>query len=1046
VADSLGDRKERPYLFRSGPRQQKEQPPGGELCISTPDTRHTGEILFLHEAAARPCRHEDHLRRSPSQGDRNVPGSDRGQERASSLFITLQGKKGAVKRKTWKVKALKPGEVFTLREAFRPEGGKTILVATVKDPVNRKNNSMKKTYLPGITALKGLNRLQVRSVPRKVKREHASKPASTGFKAKILTKDLIKKPIPASRISKSRNLTPTTRQGSLSGFLYPRKVDKLALGYPCQIQWSLPEQSEDTRLSLVLTAVDTSQPVPDITLASGLGPNVRAYTWNINPFLPEGTYKLFLLIEAGSAIAGIESDPFRLVSFKFFYKSHAVEPRNPRVGEKVTVSMTYWMNAENVKGITVGCIKIKGPWGFHLGHRMTIEIPETEENGLKLITLKTTFTPPLAGGYYEFFDPDVTNRFPHSADSFKNKQFSAIFVPPLPDLFLFVNKVSDGALNEEKVFKIVVKNIGEASSAPTKVLFQLTGAEDREISIPSLEPGEESVHRVRGKWRRVAGMKTYRAVVDPDNEIVEADETNNEIRDTLRIYSHKDSVPNFPHREPHPKLIVESCYGPEDTVVSGIAYHPGVRFKNVSPDRVPLNEVLVGFFGPEIFFGERTVRIKKLYPGETIVIHPDVGWKTPGPGRFMVKQLSRKGNRIIPVKTLFSKELTVEANPEMMHNVAQAMVQRDSIMSWAQDQNQNQGKSLTILVPNREIFWTKGQRVQIAWTGTAQGPYSVTLFPEGHSNQAVVVGNNVPSSLLSLGYQVPDSLSEGKYRIMVQGTDGGGMSEVFEIRGKNAKPDLRIKAASISSGASGNPAKPYLVKFQVTIENTGGIERRLFKVLFTVDDTNKFLDVGPLGAQRTWFVEASLAVRTMGPHQVQIVADPVNDVDESDERNNIFINPSYRCQGIPDLALACRQVSNQMVYFIKNIGDGSSPETQVVFYQRGLAIPVDVESLFPGQMVKKTLRLDWMVVQIGQHFSATVNPAGSFHELRDDNNSCEGTIVQPYETTTQYVKDWQRWTKHRTSPLKAEEMTDSNRILPHTCGSNFSSTTITIPP
>ncbi|MBW1660358.1 MAG: hypothetical protein JRJ48_07665, partial [Deltaproteobacteria bacterium] len=84
---------------------------------------------------------------------------------ASSLLITLQGKKGAVKRKTWKIKALKPGEVFTLREAFRPEGGKTILVATVKDPVNTKNNTMKKTYLPGLMALRTLKQFEAKAVP-----------------------------------------------------------------------------------------------------------------------------------------------------------------------------------------------------------------------------------------------------------------------------------------------------------------------------------------------------------------------------------------------------------------------------------------------------------------------------------------------------------------------------------------------------------------------------------------------------------------------------------------------------------------------------------------------------------------------------------------------------------------------------------------------------------------------------------------------------------------------------------------------------------------
>jgi len=151
-------------------------------------------------------------------------------------------------------------------------------------------------------------------------------------------------------------------------------------------------------------------------------------------------------------------------------------------------------------------------------------------------------------------------------------------------------------------------------------------------------------------------------------------------------------------------------------------------------------------------------------------------------------------------------------------------------------------------------------------------------------------------------------------------------------------------------------------------------------------------------------------VKTVGPHSVSIEVDPENVIDESNEHNNSFTNPHYLCRGIPDLALICHQVGNMMNFHIKNVGDGPSPETQVVFRQgRSINTPIYVGKILPHQLVVKRLQLDWHVVQIGEGFSACVNPDRMFPELKDDNNSCEGTITQPYTTTTQYLRDWQRW-------------------------------------
>ncbi len=919
--------------------------------------------------------------------------------RASSVLVTFRGESGAAMRMTRKVKALKPGEVVTLRGAFRPRG-KTLIVATVKDPVNKKNNTMKKTYLPGT----GVLRILEKNLARKGDQARPGAASSTKGKGleKIAEINQIQEGVKVPRASKTpANPRPTPRQGDLYTFIHPKANETVALGCPYSLQWVIPEQAPDTRLSLVLHAVDTPQSVPELTIARGLTPDIRLFTWKVDSTLPRGKYELSLVAERGGAVAALMSVSIRLGFPSLIINNKIVEPEHPRAGESVNIKALLSVAGADATRLFLNKITIEGP-SFH-AVKMVEMVDLDAQGGMRL--LSTSFIPPLPGQYRVVFDLDVTHLYPHSTDLIREEDKTLEFqVNGTPDLLLYVNKVPDGALGEEKIFRIVVKNIGEGTSLGTTVLFQLTGSEDREISIPALDPGEESVHEVKGKWRQVTGKKIYHAIVDPANRISESDETNNEVWDTLHIYADRASIPPLKgHRKP--RLVVERCYGLEGDIAADTRYPLRLRLKNVSPDRISLPKTWIGLSGPDTI-QPKLIPLRRLYPGESIMVRLNARWKTPGTGQLVVKQLSRDGNRYRPVGTLFSKELTVEESPRAMHNVAEVVTQREPVRRLG-----GQGKHLTILRPNRDIFWVKKETVQIAWMGDVSPPYTVTLFPDGHPDQAVTIGENVTQN--TLRYEVAKSLSTGPYRLRVHGADGGGMSHIFEIRGARAKPDLKVKMGTVNDMYSGIPSMPHFVCVKVIIENTGGKQRKAFGVRIRVDDTDDQPVVGPLLKQKTAMVEARFRVEERGPHRITIEIDPENEVDESDETNNTFTVKKYFCHGYPDLRLACRQRGNMLLFYVKNIGEAPSPRTQVVFYQLSNAFPMNVPEIRPGKVITIPKRLNWQVDQIGLPYSAKVNPAKTFRELRDDNNSCSGKIVQPYDTKTDetYYRYWRTWLK-----------------------------------
>ncbi len=121
-----------------------------------------------------------------------------------------------------------------------------------------------------------------------------------------------------------------------------------------------------------------------------------------------------------------------------------------------------------------------------------------------------------------------------------NKKTITYTVKKLPDLQVWISRPSDVRVSGPKRwFQMMVRNTGYAASPASKAVLHIDGDGTHTYSVPPLAPRETypADRRIkRGiKWR-TKGRKRYSVIVDPDNKVLERNERNNRIRDSLKVY------------------------------------------------------------------------------------------------------------------------------------------------------------------------------------------------------------------------------------------------------------------------------------------------------------------------------------------------------------------------------------------------------------------------------------------------------------------------------------------------------------------------------
>ncbi len=337
--------------------------------------------------------------------------------------------------------------------------------------------------------------------------------------------------------------------------------------------------------------------------------------------------------------------------------------------------------------------------------------------------------------------------------------------------------------------------------------------------------------------------------------------------------------------------------------------------------------------------------------------------------------------------------------------------------------------TLRIISPTGATFWTRGQKVQIAWTGQARGPYELRLV-----NQDSPAGQGLVMGTVSQGngfrWTVPDDLAPGRYQVRLQARDNRTNSPIFQVHAQGL-PDLALAAADIKKITTPDSEHPYQLRIRGVIENRGGPLNQGFKIRLQAVESGINFNPSVIGGAeimvprllntRTFAFDETFPVDPEPSYDIMIHIDPDNRVAESNEDNNLFEKKGYRGMELPDLALHCGQRGGGFSCWVSNLGARPSWAATMTFActhvdEQGRTrhprlIPYSLGVMAPGDRIRVDRDLPFAPNQSGDTCTAAVNKHASFSEENLANNTT---------TFALHPADQSNWGE--TEPLGAQIM------------------------
>ncbi len=843
---------------------------------------------------------------------------------------------------------------------------------------------------------------------------------------------------PGKHVTLPKQVKISTYDVPVTRFLQPERGAVMQPNQRTLIRWAWgnSEPGPDTHLALHLSSITDPKRFPEFVIARDLPSSVRQYPWDMGAVPPGHLYRLQLYAVTGNTKNLLTSREIKIDTPHFGVFRTGTVPRNKIfVHEPMTIYADVINNGGDVSRPFDAKIKI-----YYLTHRPATPVGfVTESAPIRITALENghtarisyAFTPPIRGDYRVVCELDTTHRYIMLGDETPESTRSFTFrvrEKSAPDLYVTINKVTDGVLAiDPKHFHILVENRGTIDSPPTKVYFDLTDQARKVYDVPSLHPGDTWKHEFTKKWQSYSGgtgRKNYSVAVDPENEIAELDETNNRVSDHFHIYRAGQPMPQ--HTPIPPTMQVTDVYGlPTEPIPQDYAFHFVMRMKCVSPDRVRCG----GWVSTWIDHGRYDMFL--IQPPEYLYeswwsgsdrIHADV---STGPHTLYIKVKPWGSDTWT---SIYQYGFTVRANDNHQKALSEALAAKDSILSHGGNPLPSGGASgktvhaVTLLAPAKNKVWAAGRTYQIAWTGNATGPFTVTLIPKDHPDASIQIDNNVPGR--SLDWTVGNNLAAGLYRVKVQSADGWGLSDYFAITGNN-KPNLTFKAVSLTNKLSGDPQNPYIIEAHVIIENKGGYETKPFTVTLQATQRGVPMVQGgilldPMLDKQTTTGKIPIKVPRGGIYAIRLFADSFGKVDESNDKDNTFDNRRYRVKSYPDLRIAGRQEGQRLHFTVKNTGDGisggttiklkfktSTPSAFPGWHRQGeylVAPPIPVPSLGGGRMIAVEEPRYPFPIHGHVEYIAAVNNNRAFRELCEDNNFVAGALSATSHRS--YPDDW----------------------------------------
>ena len=501
---------------------------------------------------------------------------------------------------------------------------------------------------------------------------------------------------------------------------------------------------------------------------------------------------------------------------------------------------------------------------------------------------------------------------------------------------------------ENNTITCVIRNNGTGISPPTKLLLYANDDLVANATIPSINPNSNVYVNITDPTIRPATPETlygnnnqnvtYRLFIDPDNEVPEADETNNQYTKTVPILYNGYKGKRWAYNGSDFNTI-ETYDGQY-----GLAYYAQPDTTYMSGTNGWSNYTVI-FNGTQPSIPENAIPVKAYlyvpYNWDNKGIRPEEGAATTYLTIQFNEAVFQPGN----YTRWYWDQSNFGGYPNykyglLVYNVTQYYKKnQDNIINVTLSvpaSSQTHTLSMypfTLLViykdansPRRQIYIAEESDVlllgstygttldeTIAYT-TFSGP-EIDLENVANATYHTWAGNagpnegNVYFNNETLGlnawhgnsqtaypeiFNVTGKLQANNNKAAIQGTDSGGMLALLQILVVEYKFQRDLKVANITynpSNAAGHRElfanEPNTIK--VTIYNEGNLDAGQFKVKLTIGNYTNTKTLQGLVANSTANVTFDdFTPTTTGPINITVTVDSDNEVEETNETNNIY--------------------------------------------------------------------------------------------------------------------------------------------------------------
>jgi subtilase family serine protease len=505
-------------------------------------------------------------------------------------------------------------------------------------------------------------------------------------------------------------------------------------------------------------------------------------------------------------------------------------------------------------------------------------------------------------------------------------------------------------LGEQITITVAVKNQGDTKASPTLLTCYMDDAILDTESVGQLQPGITST--VTFTWIATGGTHTVRATADVNGELPEADETNNTGTYSLTTLAADLVVQNITWSPANPSR--------GDSISISIIIQNQGTFKSKYSN---LNFLIDGA-------SRGIIEVAPMDPGSTLT--KTVTWITLS-GEHIFTAIIDEANT--------TKESNEDNNESSMTFNTMAPDLGVKGISWTPEfPSKGDTVSIKVTVTNqgagRADASSLGYFIDDAFRDTAEIPD----LNAGASSNVTFTWSAIPGA-----HKIRVVLDY--YRTI---TETNESNNELETSIATQSPDLLISDLSWTPDqvAAGDQ-----VTFTVTLKNQGNGNAEASTTIFYID--SKFvgsLDFAPLAAGEE---ETTSVIWTAegGSHYINLVADNLNKIIESNEGNNQY--STHLVAALPDLIVSDISFSPEkpalndtitITITVKNQGQGAALKSRIACNLDGQRETIDmISALGSGKSAVTTYQCR---IQSGHHvFQALADFDDNIREANEKNNS-----------------------------------------------------------